>query len=305
MDLHYLEIFNTVAKYMSFKKASEILHISQPAISIQIKKLEAQTDLKLFYKIGNKIFLSDSGLMLYDYTQKIFAIVEELEYNISNHKEEIGGTINLGASNTPGAYILPEVIGQMKRNYPDVTVNLHIADTSEITKLIENGTLDVAVNGGNCNYNSNIYVKRLFSDRLVIVASPEHPLSKNKIVNKNDLAEVDFILHNTTSQLYTYYKNFIEECQIKERIGMYFGSIDAIKYALYANLGVSIMPHYSVKFEIKMGLLKELNIHSDKLAYPYSLIYHKNKYLSITTKKFIEILSTVSKDNTQEFATKD
>jgi len=72
---------------------------------------------------------------------------------------------------------------------------------------------------------------------------------------------------------------------------MHFGSIDAIKYALYANLGVSIMPYYAVKFEIQMGLLKELKINCDKIAYPYSLIYNKNKYLTLTTKKFIEILT--------------
>jgi DNA-binding transcriptional LysR family regulator len=72
---------------------------------------------------------------------------------------------------------------------------------------------------------------------------------------------------------------------------MHFGSIDAIKYALYANLGVSIMPYYSVKFEIQMGLLKELKINCDKIAYSYSLIYNKNKYLTLTARKFIEILT--------------
>jgi DNA-binding transcriptional LysR family regulator len=110
MDLHYLEIFNTVAKHSSFKKASEILHISQPALSIQVKKLEEQTDLKLFYKLGNKMYLSESGTMLYDYTKKIFSIVEEMENNITSHNEFVGGTIKLGGSNTPGTYILPGAI---------------------------------------------------------------------------------------------------------------------------------------------------------------------------------------------------
>jgi DNA-binding transcriptional LysR family regulator len=291
MDLHYLKIFYTVAKCLSFKKASEILHISQPALSIQVKKLEGQTGLKLFNKIGNKIFLSESGEMLYSYARKIFAIVEDMENNINTIKEVIGGTINLGASNTPGTYILPYVIGEMKKKYPAVTVTLHVGDTSEITNLIENGTLDVAVNGGNGTYNTSIYVKKLFDDRLVVVASPEHNLSERELVEPEDLAELSFIVHNTTSQLYTYYKSFIEEYHIPENIGMHFGSIDAIKYAIYANLGVAIMPFYAVKLEVKMGLLKVLNINCDKLTYPYSMIYNKNKYLSLTTKTFIEVLN--------------
>ncbi|MFV0343847.1 MAG: LysR family transcriptional regulator [Anaerocolumna sp.] len=290
MDLHYLKIFNTVAKYTSFRKASEVLHISQPALSIQVKKLENQTGVKLFDKIGNKIHLSEAGSLLYGYTQRIFALVEEVEHKISNHSNVIDGTINLGASNTPGAYILPIIIGKMKKMYPQVTINLYVGDTSEITNLIENGTLDLAVNGGGCNYNDNIYSKKLFDDRLVIVASPENPLSHLEEVTLVDLEDENFIVHSSTSQLFTCYKNFIDAYNIPENIGMHFGSIDAIKYALYANLGVSIMPYYSVKFEVKMGLLKELKINCDKIAYSYSLIYNKNKYITPTSQKFIELL---------------
>lgn len=290
MDLHYLEIFHTVAKYTSFKKASEVLHITQPALSIQVKKLESQAGVKLYDKIGNRIYLTEAGNLLYSYTKKIFAIVEEMEHNISNQSQVIGGNINLGASNTPGAYILPRIIGEMKKRYPEVTVNLHVADTSEITTLIENGTLDVAVNGGACNYNDNIFSQKLFDDRLVIVASPDYYLSSMEKISIEELAEASFIVHSTTSQLFTYYKNFIDAYNIPENIGMHFGSIDAIKYALYANLGVSIMPFYAVKFEVQMGMLKILNVDCDKISYPYSLIYNKNKYLNLTTKKFIDIL---------------
>jgi DNA-binding transcriptional LysR family regulator len=296
MDLHYLEIFNEVAKYSSFKKASENLHISQPALSIQVKKLEEQTGLKLFYKVGNKINLSENGNMLYGYTKKIFSIIDELENNISSQNEYVGGTINLGGSNTPGTYILPMVLGEMKRLYPGVTINLHIANTSEITTQIDNGALDVAVNGGNCNYNNYVYVEKLFDDRLVIVASPQHELCNKMWVSIDDLAEESFVVHETTSQLYTCYKTFINEFDIPENVSMYLGSIDAIKHAVNANLGISFMPYYAVKSEIEVGLLKELNIGRSKFNYPYNLIYNKNKNISYTTMKFIEVLKNVCRD---------
>lgn len=290
MDLHYLEIFNTIATHSSFKKASEILHISQPALSIQIKKLECQTGLKLFYKLGNKTFLSDSGNMLFQYTQKIFDIVKDMEDHISIQSEYIGGTINLGGSNTPGTYLLPWVIGEMRNQYPSVTVNLHIANTSEITTLIENGTLDIAVNGGDCNYSTCIVSETLFDDRLIVVASSKNELCNKESIQIDDLIEESFIVHETTSQLYTSFKQFIDTYNVPENISMYLGSIDAIKHAIIANLGISIMPYNAVKFEIEMGILNELNLGFGTLMYPYKLIYNRNKNLTLTTKKFIELL---------------
>lgn len=296
MDLHYLKIFNTVAKYSSFKKASEVLHISQPALSIQVKKLETQTDLKLFYKIGNQIYLSESGNMLYGYTKKIFSIVDDMEKAILSQNVNIGGTINLGGSNTPGTYILPAVIGKMKQKYPSVTVNLHIANTSEITTLINNGTLDIAVNGGDYNYGASVNAEKLIDDRLVIVASPQNKLFEKESIQIDDLSEESFVVHETSSQLYTCFRTLIEEYCIPENISMYLGSIEAIKNAVIANLGLSIMPYYAVEFELRMGLIKEVDIGRGKFAYPYNLIYHKNKDLTITTQKFIEILKKVCKD---------
>ncbi len=293
MDLHYLELFHTVAKYSSYKKASEILHISQPALSIQIKKLEQQINTKLFFKVGNKILLSDCGNILFSYTSKIFATVEEMERNISNLSEYIGGTITFGGSNTPGTYILPNAIGVMKKQYPSVTINMHIANTSEITTMIENGTLDIAVNGGNCIYSNSTYVEKLFDDRLAIVASPTHRLSSRKHVDMKELTSEEFIVHEKTSQLYTCYKLFIEDNHLVKNISMYLGSIEAIKHAVQANLGISLMPYCAVKSEVEVGLLKELNIEACRYSYPYNLIYSKDKNNSITIQKFIEVLRSV------------
>ncbi|HHV10978.1 MAG TPA: LysR family transcriptional regulator [Clostridiales bacterium] len=295
MDLHYLKLFHAIARYGSFKKASEILHITQPALSIQIKKLEEQTGLKLFYRSGNRTYLSEDGLVLYGYTEKIFELVEEMEKNISGRIEYIGGTINLGGSNTPGTYILPKVIGEMKRRYPNVTFNLHIANTSEIATLVENGSLDVAVSGGKCSYHSSVYVEKILNDRLAIVASVENPLVKQGLLSPGDLRQESFIVHEKTSQLYTDYKLFTEQAKLRENIGMHLGSIDAIKQAVAANLGISIMPCYAVKAELELGLLKELTVRNFRYDYPYNLIYNKKRTKTLTAQKFIEVLHEVCK----------
>jgi len=290
MDLHYLKIFDTIAQYESYKKASDILHISQPALSIQIKKLESQIGLKLFDKIGNKVQLNENGIMLHEYTKRIFSIVEELENTISDTQNYIGGTLNIGGSNTPGSYILPEIIGEFKKFYPNTKFNIHIGNTSEISHLISNGTLDIAINGGNCFYSDHIYVEKLFADKLVLVASPQNPYCDQENLSIEDLENMSFVVHKTDSQLYSYYMNFIELLNIPENINMYLGNIDAIKRAVSSNLGISLMPYVAVKFELQFGLLKMLNFSQHQLNYPYSLIYNKNKALSATSKKFIEFV---------------
>ena len=296
MELHYLELFNSVAEYESFKKASEVLHISQPALSIQIKKLEEQIGLKLFNKIGNKICLSENGLMLYEYTKKIMSIVNELEYNISTTKNFIGGTINIGGSNTPGTYILPELIGLFKKSYPNTKINLNIANTSEIAHSINNGTLDFAINGGNLDYSSYIYSEKLIEEKLVLVASPLHPLAEKTKVTAEELTTAEFVVHKTDSQLYTYYKMFVEDIGIPEKISMYLGNIDAIKRAVCSNLGIALIPYSAVRLDIKFGQLKELKLVGVNPTYPYSLIYNKNKSLSVTSKKFIELIHETIED---------
>lgn len=292
MDLHYLEIFNTVAQYQSYIKASEILHISQPALSVQIKKLEGQIGLKLFDRIGNRIQLSENGIMLQDYTKRIFSIVDELENNIKDKQNFIGGTLNIGGSNTPGAYILPEVIGEFKKLYPAIKINLHIANTTEISHLINNGTLDIAINGGSCIYHNYIYSEKLFEDKLLIVASPQNPYCEYDVITLEDLEKMSFVVHKTDSQLYTYFKKFIDNLNIPENISMYIGNIDAIKQAVSSNLGVSLIPYVAVKFELHYDILKVLNFPDYQLNYSYSLIYNQNKALSATSKKFIEFVRT-------------
>ncbi|WP_167957150.1 LysR family transcriptional regulator [Anaerosporobacter faecicola] len=290
MDLHYLEIFNTVAQYESYKKASDVLHISQPALSIQIKRLEGQIGLKLFDKIGNRIYLNDNGLLLHQYTQKIFYIVHELENTISETNKVVNGTLLIGGSNTPGSYILPDLLGQFKQRYPNSTCNLHINNTSTISQMIAEGSLDIAINGGNCVYNDSIHVERIFNDRLVLVASQKNPAAKQDVLQQETLKNMHFIVHNTDSQLYTAYQTFINNVGIPENIAMCLGNIDAIKRAVNSNLGISLLPYTAVKFEIQHGFLQEINYSIPCKSYPYNLIYNKNKVLSTTSRKFIELI---------------
>lgn len=289
MELHYLKLFHTVAEYESFTKASEVLHISQPALSIQIKKLEESLKLKLFDKVGNKITLNENGKILFTYTQKIFNIVKDAEATLLNKQTEISGVVNIGGSNTPGTYLLPQIIGHFKNDYPHVTINLHISTTDEIARCIENASLDFAVNGGVMPYNNATYVEPLIEDPLIIAASLNCIYAHKEYVTEEELKKLNFIVHESNSQLYRTAKSFIDSLNAPfEQIRLALGNIDAIKQAVIANLGVALIPKSAIMLELKLGIIKELKFSGNQLFYPYNLIYNKNKYLSPAAQKLIQ-----------------
>ena len=289
MELHYLDLFNTIASMESFTRASEKLHISQSALSIQIKKFEDELGIKLFNRIGNKITLNENGKILYEYSQTIFNLVTEAEYKLLNKKDFITGTIHIGASNTPGTYIFPNIIAEYKILYPAVNINLSIGNTSEIAHYINNGTYDFAVNGGNMSYHKDVSVEKLMGDDLVLVTSPKSEYAQQEHIELKDIGSMNFVVHKTDSQLYIYYKNFVEGMNIPENVSITLGNIDAIKRSVIANIGVSLMPYSSVSLELQTGLLKKLEYDGIHMVYPYSLIYNKNKYLSPAAEKFMDL----------------
>lgn len=184
MDLHYLKLFDTVASLGSMTKASEQMHISQSALSIQIKKLKDGLGLKLFNKIGNKLILNKNGKILLGYTQQIFYLVQEASNKLTDRKLTISGQIVIGGSNTAGSYLLPAIIGKFKERYPHVTMTLHIGNTYEIANLIYNDVLNFAVNGGDMTYSSQTTIIPLNEDPLMLVASPSSVYAGRKHLRK-------------------------------------------------------------------------------------------------------------------------
>jgi DNA-binding transcriptional LysR family regulator len=290
MELHYLEIFNTVSALESYKKASDAMHISQPALSTEVKKLEGQIGLKLFDRVGNRIVLTENGRMLQRYTSQIFRIVDDMQSAITTAKVEVGGTLHIGASNTPGTYLLPKIMADFRRQYPAVRFTMSLGDTSEIVQLVNKGTLDMAVNGGSCRYGQQVCVEELLHDRLVFVASPENPLAGLAQVGPEDLKQVGFVVHKTGSQLSACYRDAAACLGIPENIVMSLGNIDAMKNAVKTGIGVALIPEISARSEIRKGSLVILPVLLPRLEYPYHLVYNRSRTMSLAAVRFCDYL---------------
>ncbi|MHB1394070.1 MAG: LysR substrate-binding domain-containing protein [Clostridia bacterium] len=292
MDLHYLKLFNTLASELSFSKAANVLFISQPALSMQIKKFEAELGFKLFDRVGKSLQLNENSKILHDYSKQIFELLDEAEFELSCQKTLIGGIVNIGASNTPGTYILPKIIGEFVELYPQVNINLHIANTYEIEKLILENKLDFAINGGESPDNINIFSEKLLYDEVLLVASASSKLVEGGPIECIDLASARFVTHEKNSQMYKMVESIISELGLKKNTFMTLGNIDAVKQAVLVDLGITAIPRAAITSELYFGQLKEIKLRNRNQGwiYPYNLIYRKNRHITIAAKKLIELI---------------
>jgi DNA-binding transcriptional LysR family regulator len=290
LDLHYLKLFNALASELSYSKAADSLFISQPAVSMQIKKLENELGFKLFERIGKNLHLNESGKLLYQYTSQIFSLVSEAKAKMYTQNGIVRGNLMIGASNTPGTYILPRILGEFKELYPEVNTRMHVANTYEIERMIFENKADFAINGGPCASHQQIVVDKLTTEDIVLISSPRNNLSTYEYVEPYQLGKAKFIAHEENSQLYKLLTNILEELSLPVNISMALGNIEAIKQAVAWDLGIAAIPRSAITIEVKLGLLKVLKLKDYSWSYNYSLLYHKNKHITPSAEKLIQLI---------------
>lgn len=281
MDLHYLKIFNAAARNMNFSHTADELHISQPAVSLQIKKLEEGLGVQLFDRLGKHVFLTESGNILFEYTKKIFTLLDEAESKIEANRIAISGKINIGASDTPGIYILPEVLSSLRKKFPQIHPSMQINYPSVLFEMLSNNTMDIALVGGENKAEGDLTVEKVFEDELFVIMSPANPLSMNKVIRKEELAEQWFITHEEGSPIFELIQSFaMKSLGISMQIALTTDNTAAIKKAVMANLGIAILPLACMRQELVNNTLTVLRIEDYILKYPFNIVSNHNKYLT-------------------------
>lgn len=297
MELHYLRLFHVAASAKNLTEAANSLYLTQPALSMQLKKFEQNLGIKLFDRVGTRNVLNENGQLLYGYTQQIFSLIDEANCVLQKNKDLITGQLVIGGSNTSGTYILPKMIGIFKRMYPSVNINLHVADTSEITRLVIENKLDFAINGGLIEYGRSISCERLLEEKMIFVTAPNSRLAKKKRVKIDELKDISFISHERQSQLYLMTERILKLNHFPCEITMTFNNIDAIKQAVEADLGISLIPYSAVRNELQTDLISEFVVEDQSWQYPQNLIYNKNRHHSPAALRMMAIV----KDNIANF----
>src|SRR3990172_6543578 len=243
MEDHKLRVFCAVAETKSFSKASELIHLTQPAVSLQVQAMEELYETRLFDRSGNSINLTPAGEILYRRAKEILALYAEAQKNISEITGAIKGSLSIGASSTIGNYLLPTIISAFKKKVPQVNISLVVNNTKTITEKLNAGEIDIALVEGDVS-KQRFAVETLLSDELVIIMSPAHPWAERRNIPGIELNKEPIILREEGSGTRQIILKRLEEHGMKLadlKISLVLGSTEAIKSAVEEGVGVSIV----------------------------------------------------------------
>ncbi|MCK5479564.1 MAG: LysR family transcriptional regulator [Gammaproteobacteria bacterium] len=284
-----LQVFHTVARLLSFTKAAESLHMTQPAVTFQVRQLEEYFNTRLFDRAHNRISLTEAGKRVYEYAEDIFDIYAKMDNAVRDLTGEISGVLIIGASTTIAEYMLPSLLGDFKKKYPDITVQLRVSNSDGIVTMVENNDIDLGVVEAPVT-NKNLVVEECRKDRLVAIVPPQHVLSKHKEVGIKELLEHDYIAREEGSGTREVIHEHLQNAGIKSadmHVTMELGSPEAIKGAVEAGMGVSIVSEVTIHKELQIGTLVALEL-SPALERPFSFVRQKQKFRQRAMDELLE-----------------
>jgi len=290
MTIRHLRIFITVADLGSMTAAAKALYISQPTVSQAITELETHYGIKLFERLSKRLFITQNGSRLLSYARHITSLVNEMEQVIKN-PEEIG-SITIGASLTIGECLLPALISTFSAKYPHFQVNAIIKNTLDIESLIARNTVDLAIVEGMV-HSTDIITEPFENDELALVCGREHPLYNIKTVSPDKLANINFIVREKGSGTRELFENAMSANEIQWRPSWECSGSDIIKSAALSSLGVAVISKRLVQHELERGLLYALQIEGLELKRKFSIVYHKNKYLTESMQTFMSLCKNI------------
>ena len=268
--LQQLRIFKAIASEKSFTQAAEILFVSQPSLSKQIKTLENRLGILLLNRTGNKIFLTEAGIVFLQYAERILALCEESCRALNDLKDGERGNLKVGASQTIGAYLMPRVLTLFAQSYPQINLNIDIDSTRIIAKKVADRIIDIAIVGGDIptGLKKNLEIEDFVEDELILIIPKSHPFArkKKKKISKEDLYHLNLIQNDIQTKQF----NIIME----------LNSIEAIKTAVSLGLGAAFVSSSSIEKEIELKTVEIITIENIKITRTLSIITNTDSHRS-------------------------
>lgn len=297
MNLDQLRTFATAASTLNFTQAARLLHISQPAVSQQIRELESGMQVTLFERRGRTLALTPAGERLRPLAMDLLQGVKRVEDELSEFRGVPQGVFLLGAENTPGTYLLPHALGAFSRGFPGVRISLRVTDFEAIERSLHDGVLDLAVTetepapGQIHGWERVPFLK----DEFVLVTSSQHPWAGRSTIDLAELEGEDFILRQRDSEIRRLYSDRMAEAGFNpDRLTVRFelSSTEGIKHAVMAGLGVGFVSRHAIAVELEAGRLAALRIQDMILERPLWLLRPQGRRLAIYQQHFVDTLLT-------------
>ena len=289
--LDQLRILKAIAAQGSFKKAADLLYVTQPAVSLQIQNLEKQLEITIFDRGGRKALLTEAGRLLLEYCERILNQCDEACKAIEDLNSLKGGTLVIGASQTTGTYLMPRMIGLFRQKYPDVSVQLQVHSTRRTGWSVANGQIDLAIIGGQLpsDLENLLQVIPYATDELALVLPSNHKLSNKKELLKEDLYKLNFVTLDSQSTTRKVVDKLLQDSGLdiqRLKIEMELNSLEAIKNAVQSGLGVSFLPVVSIERELAAGTIHKAFIADLEVKRELKLISNPSRYTSRASEVF-------------------
>jgi LysR family transcriptional regulator, transcriptional activator of the cysJI operon len=289
VNIESLQMFCLVVDEGNISQAARLSYVSQPAVTRQIHQLENYYGTLLFDRTDGKMRVTDAGKLLYPFAKSIIHDFNRSKEIIKQAMGEYHTILHVGASFTIGEYLLPSLLGRFKKEKPEIKLTLTIKNTPSILEDLLNDVIDLALVEGLVE-NKDLLVEKFADDELILVCAPEHHWAKK--IQISELLNERMILRESGSGTRLIVENMLRENGILEKINGYMelGSTQAIKSAVEAGLGISILPKLTVARELELGLLKEVDINGVTIVRNLWLVKKHQRFNKIGVSQFLDFI---------------
>ena len=286
--LQQLKLFEAVSRNSSYTRAAEELHLSQPAVSIQIKRLEEQVALPLFEKIGKKIFPTAAGKAMYEASLDILNRVENLKITIEELEGTVKGPLQVSVVST-AKYFLPNLLGAFLQQYPEVEPKLKFTNRARIIEHLMNNDDDFVIMG-QIPKDDNLETHPFLNNIIGIIAPADHPLADKKNIPIKELVNYRFLNREIGSGTRYVFDQLLKKHGVQIEPYMELGSSEALKQAVMAGLGITVLSLHSIELEREMNKLTILDVEGFPLKRRWYAVHLKGKKLSLVARTFLDYI---------------
>ncbi len=285
--LRQLQVFEAIVRFSSFTRAAEELFLTQPTVSMQIKKLTSVMGLPLFEHVGRNVVPTEAGYELYDACNKVFDTLSNLEVKMDDLKGMKRGRLRISGI-TMAKYITPEVLGEFSRLYPGIDLSLEVTNRERVIERMLGNKDDLYILGQMADYEIDIEMRPFSPNPLVVLAPHDHPLVGKSNIPLEEIAKEPFIIRESGSGIRDAMMRAFKEKNLQLKVRMELGSNEAIKHAIVGGLGLSVLSLHTMTLDGRDSPVAILDVEGFPILRQWYIVYPKGKELSLIAKTFLE-----------------
>ena len=288
LTLRQFRVFEAVARHLSFSRAAEELHLSQPAVSMQVRGIETILGMRLTEQLGKKIFLTEAGREVLHASQAITARLDDLQANLAQLRSIDSGQLNLAATSTVNV-VATDILARFRGRHPGVSVHLDVSNRAAVLDQLVGNRIDLAIMG-QVPDGLGLDAIRFMDNPLVVIAPPDHPLVGQKNISMASLATESFLVREAGSGTRGAMERFFAARGLEIRSSMEMSSNEAIKQAVQAGLGLGILSLQTLEMELALKRLAVLEVEGFPIMRHWYVVHRADKRLSPVAQAFKEFV---------------